>query len=88
MSTSMVETGRFYLKLLMSICTRASQGFLAENSLSLLLDTIDTSGSSFFISLYSTSKKKLKKKQINEFHKIQKRNFCTAHIVTQMSEVI
>ena len=46
-----------YIKLLMSICTRENssppaQSFFAGASLSLLLETADTSGSSFFISFY------------------------------------
>ena len=53
MRRNMGQIGRFYIRLLMSICTKKllspSPGlFLAGTSLILLLDTVDTSGSSFF----------------------------------------
>ena len=53
-TTRMVETAKFYLKLFMFICTKENFSypsqvfFTAGASLSLLLDTIDTSEPSFF----------------------------------------
>ena len=80
----MVETGRFYIKPFMSICNKENSShpaqvlFFAGTSLSLLLDTVDKSGSVFF--LYRFFKQRISQ--------MQKTNFFTAHSVTQMSEVI
>ena len=88
---SIDETGRFYMKLFISICTRENsshpaQVFLfAGTSLSFLLDTIDTSGSMFFdvvfFYIFFNIETKLKQ-QIS-----QNTNFFIAHIVTQMPEI-
>ena len=53
---SMVETRKFYIKLFLSISIRENSShpasFFAGTSVSLLLDTIDALGFSFFISFF------------------------------------
>ena len=75
----MIETGIFYIKLYMSICTRKNsshiaQGFFARISFSFLLDTM-----TFF-----NIETKLK---ANNFTTHKRGISLNAHIVTQMSEV-
>ena len=62
---NMGQIGRFYIRLLMSICTKKllspSPGlFLAGTSLTLLLDTVDTSVSSFFDIIFFQHRNKTK----------------------------
>ena len=59
----MFETGRFYIKIFMPICTRenfchpAKVFFFNKALLSLLVDTIDTSGCSLFIVFFFPTSK-------------------------------
>ena len=73
----MVETGRFYIKPFMSICNKENSPhpaqvlFFAGTSLSLLLDTVDKSGSVFFCIAFLS----------NEFHK-RRRQTSLPHTVS------
>ena len=88
-ASRIVGTGRFYIKLFMSICTRE------HSSNPTLVSLFFSWNFTFIVARYCIHIGVLfffcstwKQSYSNEFHRTQEWNFFTAHIVTQMSEVI